>query len=321
MPAREWLDASAARAARDQAQLRLPRTAGLVDAYLLESCGSTNNVARDDLAALLDQQGAVTQDLLSHLHFIGNESNLDTTSEGVPLGEPLLLRAVIADRQTQGRGRLGRVWESGEATSLTGSFVVRLPESVVRGPRAGWITLAAGVAVMNALCIAAGPGSEAWDGLALKWPNDVYCCGKKVSGILAEVVGATADHVDVVAGIGVNLLVPADRLPTPQSTSLQLHASGLPDFDRLRDQVCADICMGLRRWMDVLVSDDDEGFAELKRRAHERSWTEGRRVRCSLAAGRVVEGVAGAVRDDASLPVTRDDGSVVVVTSGDVGVL
>lgn len=321
MLAREQLDALGAKAARELARLRLPRTAGLVDTYLLERCGSTNDVARSDLASLVDRPCRAAQDSPDDLRRIDNDADCGAAIGGTSVEEPLLLRAVIADRQTQGRGRLGRAWQSGEAVSLTGSFVVRLPEPVVLGPRAGWITLSAGVAVMDALRIAAGPGSEAWDGLALKWPNDVYCCGKKVSGILAEVAGENAGHVDVVVGVGVNLLVPADMLPTPQSTSLQLHASGLPGFDQLRDRVCADICMGLRRWMHVLIANDDEGFADLKRRERERSWTEGRKVRCSLAAGRVVEGVAGAVRDDASLPVTRDDGSVVVVTSGDVGVL
>lgn len=274
---------------RTSACARLPRTCAVCDdVVLLSSCGSTNDEAR----ALF----------------------------GVPSAGPLLLGAVVADVQTRGRGRLGRAWVSGQATSLMASFAVAVPQELLRGPRAGWLTLAAGLATADALRACVPAGSEAARTLAVKWPNDVYCVGRKISGVLSEVAGTADGLVAVVVGIGANLLVPADRLPTPTSTSLQLHADGLPAFDLLRDQVCAGICEGLRRWVGALAEGDESQLRLLRQRLSACDWTCGRHVVCHLAAGRTVEGTAGRVLDDGSLPVTTADGHVVVVTSGDVGV-
>ncbi|MGN0286362.1 MAG: biotin--[acetyl-CoA-carboxylase] ligase [Atopobiaceae bacterium] len=268
---------------------RMPRTcAACDDVVLLPSCGSTNDEAR----ALF----------------------------GVPSAGPLLLGMVAADAQTRGRGRLGRSWVSGQATSLTASFVVAVPQELLRDGRAGWLTLAAGLATADALRSCVPADSQAARTLAVKWPNDVYCSGRKISGVLSEVAGAAGGLVAVVVGIGANLLVPAGQLPTPNSTSLQLHADGLPAFDQLRDGVCAGICEGLTRWVGALATNDEGRLRQMRERLADCDWTRGRHVVCRLAAGQVVEGTAGGALDDGSLPVTTADGRVVVVTSGDVGV-
>ena len=103
---------------------------------------------------------------------------------------------VVADEQTAGRGRHGNSWSSPPGAGLYASALLRVESPPV-------LTLAAGVAVAEALARAAG-----LDAL-LEWPNDVVAAGggrrRKVAGILAEAstVGHRVDRV--VLGIGINL--------------------------------------------------------------------------------------------------------------------
>lgn len=110
--------------------------------------------------------------------------------EGRPL--PVL---VSVERQTKGKGRRGRQWESGVAKNLTFSFAWRFDNgpSVVEG-----LSLAAGVAVARVLKKIGIPNP------GLKWPNDVQVDGQKVCGILLEMV-ADQDVCHVIIGIGLNV--------------------------------------------------------------------------------------------------------------------
>ena len=100
--------------------------------------------------------------------------------------------AVIARRQTNGRGRQGRAWLDADGRALSMTLVV---------PNAGHaarFSLAAGLAVIEAC---EGLGAT---GLGLKWPNDVVEHGgrhRKLAGVLIEVVGGMA-----LVGIGLNVL-------------------------------------------------------------------------------------------------------------------
>jgi BirA family biotin operon repressor/biotin-[acetyl-CoA-carboxylase] ligase len=107
---------------------------------------------------------------------------------------------VATDLQTQGRGRLGRVWEAPTGRALLFSVLLR-PEP----PMALWpeLSLVAGDSVAAALREKTGVAAE------LSHPNDVLIEGRKVAGILPE---ATVGRV--VLGIGVNINQTADELPS-----------------------------------------------------------------------------------------------------------
>jgi BirA family biotin operon repressor/biotin-[acetyl-CoA-carboxylase] ligase len=92
----------------------------------------------------------------------------------------------FAEHQTEGRGRLGRVWVDRPGAGLALSVVLRPPPPVIRWPE---LTLVAAEAVAGAI----GPGAT------IKPPNDVLVDGRKAAGILAE----AGEHV--VLGIGVNV--------------------------------------------------------------------------------------------------------------------
>jgi BirA family transcriptional regulator, biotin operon repressor / biotin---[acetyl-CoA-carboxylase] ligase len=107
---------------------------------------------------------------------------------------------VATDLQTQGRGRLGRTWETPAGRALLLSVLLH-----PRPPMALWpeLSLVAGDAVATALREQTGVAAE------LSHPNDVLIEGRKVAGILPE-----ASRARVVLGIGVNVNQTRDELPT-----------------------------------------------------------------------------------------------------------
>lgn len=106
---------------------------------------------------------------------------------------PLL---VLAGNQTRGRGRGRRTWWSGEG-ALTFSVALALPADDWPRPRRPLLGLAAGLAVCGAI-----GEIEPAAAVGLKWPNDVYLDGRKLSGILVE--SPARPPGTVVVGIGVN---------------------------------------------------------------------------------------------------------------------
>jgi BirA family biotin operon repressor/biotin-[acetyl-CoA-carboxylase] ligase len=129
----------------------------------------------------------------------------------------------LAEHQTAGRGRLGRIWVDEPGSGLAISVVLRPPQPMARWPE---LTLVAARAVAEAI----GPGAT------IKEPNDVLVDGRKVAGILAE----ATDHV--VMGIGVNV----GQAPWPEA--------GAVERDRL--ELLVEILDRLERgyddWLDSL---------------------------------------------------------------------
>ncbi len=112
------------------------------------------------------------------------------------LDKPLLC---LAEKQTKGRGRQARPWLSPFACNIYLSLLWRFdkPLTEISG-----LTLAVGV------CVAELLSQMGVNGVALKWPNDVYVNGAKIAGILTEVVGDALGPSFVVIGIGLNIQMP-----------------------------------------------------------------------------------------------------------------
>ncbi|MFQ6092911.1 MAG: biotin--[acetyl-CoA-carboxylase] ligase, partial [bacterium] len=123
---------------------------------------------------------------------------------------------VIAEEQTGGRGRFGRVWYSPPGVGVWCSLILRPKMLPWESPR---LTIVAALAAARAIESSAGPSA------ALKWPNDVLINNRKVCGILTE-LSAEAESVNfVIIGIGVNVNQAATHFPSHlrhRATSLRI---------------------------------------------------------------------------------------------------
>lgn len=201
----------------------------------------------------------------------------------------------VAEHQTAGRGRERRRWDDVPGRSLLLSLLLRPPV----GAPAEQLALVAGLAVAETV-------EARRDDASLKWPNDVLLGGRKVAGVLLE-----GSEGAVVCGIGINVSQSEDELPSGTAIpagSLALVAGREPDraellvtlLEILEHRYDAWLASGLARFLDELEV---------------RNALRGRRVRVGGEAG-----VAGRIAPDGRLTIHRDDGTSVLVRSGEVRV-
>ncbi|HWM35372.1 MAG TPA: biotin--[acetyl-CoA-carboxylase] ligase [Pseudolysinimonas sp.] len=215
---------------------------------------------------------------------------------------------LVTDHQTAGRGRLDRTWvtPAGSALAISVLLVPRAGSGPLPVERFGWLTIAAGVAMTQAVSAVLPAAS-----VALKWPNDVLANGRKICGVLAELI---PERGAVVIGAGVNLAMTTDELPVTTATSVRIEG-GDPD----PDTVLAGYLECLRGLVAAYAAaDGDAERSGLAGRAGEVCTTLGREVRVDLPGGRILEGTAVALDSDARLVVRALDGIEHAVAAGDV---
>ena len=219
-------------------------------------------------------------------------------------GETDRVKIVVTTHQSAGRGRRGRQWVTPPGAGV--ALSVGLPAGVF-GPTLQTVDIQL-VSLLSGVCVAMTVSRHVDAAVEVKWPNDVLVAGKKVAGILGEI---TPDQ-RVIIGVGVNLGIPHDHLPTADATSLHLHGAKL---DGLADRFVADCVRELLERLPVVST----GLT-----TQSRSWVEswlgtlGRAVTVELPSGEEVSGVAEALGDDGSLVVQDRRGTRFTVTSGDV---
>jgi BirA family biotin operon repressor/biotin-[acetyl-CoA-carboxylase] ligase len=220
----------------------------------------------------------------------------------------------VTDNQTSGRGRLGRVWVAPPGQTLAISVLLRprLPAGEPLGlDHYGWLPLIAGIAMARAVAPLIPSHS-----VALKWPNDVQVDGKKVAGLLAELLpGGRA----VVMGAGLNLAIPETDLPTPSSTSLALNGAALTGSALADAALSGYLRQFSSLYGDFLRFGADAYSSGVLEQLDELCSTLGQQVKVSLPGGDEFRGTAIAVDGAGRLSVKRStDGRVVAVAAGDV---
>ncbi len=212
-------------------------------------------------------------------------------------------RVLIADRQDAGHGRFSRSWQAPAGTSLLMSVLVPVSASRLAGDW-GWLSMAAGLAVTEAVERLAGIGR---DRVTLKWPNDVLLDldtdhGGKLCGILSERVDSPAG-AHAVIGMGLNVRMDADQLPVPTATSMSL--CGLPDD---REKLAAELVLALDRLIGVWLA-----TGTVRGIYRERCDTIGTPVRLTFDPARAEGGPAHVDGIGADIDL---DGSIVVDEQG-----
>jgi BirA family biotin operon repressor/biotin-[acetyl-CoA-carboxylase] ligase len=265
---------------------RTPLSAASVRAAVL--AGSRLYTAVD----VVTQTGSTNADLLA------------AARSGAPAGTVL-----VAERQTAGRGRLDRSWQSEPGATLTYSVLLR-PARVPPACR-GWLPLLTGVAVASAVRTSAGVDAS------LKWPNDVLAAAGaperagKLAGILAEQAGDA-----IVVGIGLNVSAGHDELPSRQATSLWLEGAADVRREDILVAMLRELEQWYLRWADGPAPGDPEACG--LRAAYLRACsTVGQEVRVELPGGGALAGRACDVDTVGRLLVRAIDG-MHAVSAGDV---
>lgn len=147
--------------------------------------------------------------------------------------------AVFAEHQTQGKGRRGRDWVSPFAQNLYMSFVWPITEGL---NQIDGLSLVVGLAVIKTIKCISGIDAQ------LKWPNDVLINGRKVAGILLELIGDPVELCHVVIGIGVNLNMKGSMTNIDQEwTSLGKEIGTLIDREKFAKALLEDLDRYLER--------------------------------------------------------------------------
>jgi BirA family biotin operon repressor/biotin-[acetyl-CoA-carboxylase] ligase len=213
------------------------------------------------------------------------------------------LSIVIADEQTQGRGRLDRKWFTPKGSGLAFSLILR-PTTTLRPHLSRTVGLAA-------LSIA-----ESCSGLGLapriKWPNDILLSGKKTAGILIETVWS-GDNVDsLVIGMGINIhkvsVPPAELLQFP-ATSLE---NELGENTPAREDFLFSILSAFIRWRERLGTD------ELIHAWEEMLAFRGEQVQAQAGDESHITGELIGLESDGSLRLRDAHGKSVIIRFGDV---
>jgi len=275
-----------------------------------------------------------TQDLLPRVEWLDEAGSTNAllrelvAREGgvVPHGTVL-----ATANQTAGRGRAGRGWQTPPDTAIAMSVLLRPggaggDAAVGHGLPLSWSPLLAGSAVVSAL----QPFFPAELGLrvGVKWPNDVHVRdeadamagrpGLKLCGILCELLSDGS----IIAGMGVNLLIPDWELPTERATSLLAAGAEVGDAETLADdagqdlvdRVLSGVAGALLDLADLARSDSDAA----RRRVLRDSLTLGAEVRVHLPGGEIVDGRARELDGDGALVVDLPTGGQLTVTAADV---
>ncbi|MCC3302985.1 biotin--[acetyl-CoA-carboxylase] ligase [Arthrobacter sp. zg-Y895] len=229
------------------------------------------------------------------------------------------LTVLTAELQTAGRGRMDRSWVAPERSSLFVSVLLRpvgpsgrpLPTTSY-----GWLSLLAALAMAES--VAARTGVEA----RLKWPNDVMVDGRKLAGVLAQLVPASdGGPPAVVVGVGLNVSLTDEDLPVPTATSLLMEYASTTD----RNILLQDYLLALAARYRAFCSVDGDPEAvpagsrgALRDEVAARLGTLGRGVSAQLPGGNVLTGRAVALAPTGALVIVDDAGATHTVSAADV---
>lgn len=201
-------------------------------------------------------------------------------------------QVIATEFQSNGRGRLDRIFQAPAQSALLFSFYIK-----PRKERSDWgfIPLIAGLSLVRAITTI-----DTAMNVSLKWPNDFIINEKKCAGIIAQTT-----NEGIVIGIGLNVSITPNELPVSTATSLAIEGSTITDRDLLLSHLLNTFAELFEAW--------EEG-SELLDEYASASSTIGKKVRIELPGGENLEATVARISHTGELVL--DDGRH--VTAGDV---
>ena len=247
--------------------------------------------------------------VLEHHEQLGSTS--DRALELARQEELELPLIVLAERQTGGRGRGSNSWWGAEG-ALTFSLLMESKSLGIASEQWPLLSLSTGLAICEALEQIA-PGGD----FGVKWPNDVYCAGRKLCGILIESPSAARGRVIVGIGLNVNNSLRSARVSDPAEAhdrrslappaQLQNTAISLIDYLQRPLDITAVLLSLLvslhNRWQELGASGFGAQAADFRRRCI----LDGRTIQVSSGA-RLITGRCLGIDDDGSLLLQTENG-------------
>jgi BirA family biotin operon repressor/biotin-[acetyl-CoA-carboxylase] ligase len=256
----------------------------------------TPELSLDELRSLLKGIRVVLLDKTSST----NELAMDLAVMGYPEGS-----VIIADAQTEGKGRLGRKWFSPKGVNIYMSVILK---PSIPPKDAAVLTLISAVSCAHAVRRLTGAD------VRIKWPNDLMVSGKKLGGILLEMRSELDRILFAVAGIGINVNMERFKDEISQSATSIFIETGKRHS---RTALIVEILKEMNRWLKTL---DKTGKASILNEWRRLSSTLGRNVMV-VSGSETIKGVAEDIDEEGRLVIKTKDGSFKHISSGDVKML
>ena len=227
-----------------------------------------------------------------------NDLAFRLASEGASHGE-----IVVAEEQTQGKGRRGRSWLSPAGLNLYFSVVLRPDLSPQRAPELTLVAAVAGVDALRALGASAG----------IKWPNDLMIDSRKVGGILTE-LSSDPDRIHfAILGMGINLNGARSGFPAEIAATAASVEEAINGKVR-RARFAADLWGRLENWLDMHA---EEGFGKIRDVWRQSCLTLGQEVAVQTGKEQIV-GRAEDIDETGALVISTAEGTKRRILAGDV---
>lgn len=258
-----------------------------------------------DLLDEADIRARLPADARQQLESLTVRWALDSTNSALLAQSPPArgVRVLLAERQSGGRGRLGRPWASPLAANLYLSIDRQFEGGMAR--LAG-LSLVAGIASAEAL-----RGLTGLD-IHLKWPNDLWLDGRKLGGLLVEGGGEHGGAVRAVMGLGLNVRMPVAVGRGIDQPWVDVAARCEPPS---RNVMAAAV---LAAWIPALQAFDRDGLPGFLPRWQALDALAGQRI-CLFSGGHARDAEALGLADDGGLRV-RDASGEHVIHSGEISV-
>lgn len=211
---------------------------------------------------------------------------------------------VLAEMQTQGRGRRGREWVSPFASNIYMSLLWTLDISIAE---------MAGLSLVVAISVAKAIQKSGIGNVMLKWPNDVYVDNKKLSGVLLELRGESNSPCNAVIGIGLNVNMPKASGAAIEQAWIDMEEILKTTVDR--NQVVSEI---LNELIPRLKKFNEHGFSEFFHEWEELDLLAEKRINIEGHVS-LSEGIAHGVDKQGAL-IVEYDGKTQSLYSGEVSI-